>query len=214
VGEHLSALESAISDLGCWTWWTANLPTAFQVEFGGTLMWNPPSGEGQPPSSRIALRFRNPRVVYFLTLADGAPEDWAEKLQRDELEAPGVDHDAFTLTTAGLCEQLVSKAVAVQALVGEPGRTPLPAPGEAFLGFKAGPFGLVVAGESLGVFNHHGELDEQAVLQSHRAWWAYWQEYWRRKATPDPMPRDYACEVTIPLASEDEPGPASDPAVE
>src|SRR5262245_35039291 len=57
VGDHLPALESAISDLGCWTWWAANLPSAFQVEFGGTQLWNPPSGEGQPPSSRIALRF-------------------------------------------------------------------------------------------------------------------------------------------------------------
>lgn len=210
VGEHLPALESAISDVGCWTWWIANLPAAFQVEFGGTQLWSPPSGEDQPPSSQIALRFRKPRLVYFLTLAEGVAEDWPDQLQHDELEPPSVDHEAFTLTAAELCGLLLAKAVAVRALVGEPGTTPLPAAGEALLGFEAGPFGLVVAAESLGVFNHQGELDEQAVLASNRQWWAYWREYWRRKDTPTPMPRDYACEVTIPLAPEAEPDAAPD----
>lgn len=210
MGEHLPALESAISDVGCWTWWTANLPGAFQVEFGGTQLWNPPSGEGQPPSSRIALRFRNPRLVYFLTLAGGVSVGWPDQLQRDELEPPSVDHEAFSLTSADLCGQLIGRAVAVRALVGEPGVTPLPTSGEALLGFEAGPFGLIVAAESLMVFNHHGELDAPAVLASNRKWWEYWREYWRRKDTPDPLPRDYACEVTIPLAPDADPGAAPD----
>lgn len=209
MSEYLAALESAISDVGYWTWGTANLPSAFQVEFGGTQIWNPPSGEGQPPSSRIALRFRQPRLVYFLTLADGVPADWPEQLQRDELEAPNVDHEAFTLSAAELCRQLVAKAVAVWPLVGEPGVTALPTANEALLSFEAGPYGLVVAAESLGVYNHHGELNAAAVLESIRKWWEYWQEYWRRKDTPDALPQDYACEVTIPLAPEHE-GPAGD----
>ena len=210
MSEHLPPLESAISDVGCWTWWTASLPAAFHVEFGGVQFWTPPGGEGQPPSSRLALRFRKPRLVYFLTFADDVAVDWPDRLQRDELEPPGINHGAFTLTAADLCGQLVSRAVAVRPLVGEPGVTQPPAAGEAFLGFEAGPFGLVVAAESLGVFNHHGELDTPAVLAGLRKWWEYWREYWRRKDTPDPLPRDYACEVTIPLAPEAEPGTAVD----
>jgi hypothetical protein len=174
MSEYLSALESAISDFGYWTLWTAILPAVFQVEFGGAQLWNPPNGEGQPPSSRIALRFRKPRLVYFLTLADGSPSDWPDQIQRDELEPPSIDCDAFTLTAAEHCGQLVGKAIAVRAQVGEPGITPLPAAGEALLGFAAGPFGLVVAAESLGVINHHGELDAPAVLASNRKWWKYW----------------------------------------
>jgi hypothetical protein len=73
VREHLSVLESAISDVGCRTWWTAHLPAAFQVEFGMAQLWKPPREEGQPPSSRVALRFRAPRLVYFLTLGEDAP---------------------------------------------------------------------------------------------------------------------------------------------
>ena len=198
MSEYLPALESAISDVGCWTWWTANLPATFQVEFGGVQLWNPPRGEGQPPSSQVALRFRKPRLVYFLTLAEGVPADWPEQLQLDKLEPPGVGHSAFTLTSDVLCKQLIAGAVAVRALVGEQGVTLLPKEGEALLGFQAGPFGLIVAAESVGVFNHHGELDPPSVVAAIRKWWDYWREYWQRKDTLDPLPRDYACEVTIP----------------
>jgi hypothetical protein len=210
VNEHLPALESAITDVGRWTWWTAKLPDTFQVEFGGTQLWNPPLGKGKPPSGQIALCFRKPRLVYFLTLSDSVPSDWWGQLQRDELGSFCVDREAFTLTSAELCGRIVAKGRSVHALVGEPGNTPLPAAGEALLGFDAGPVGLVVAAESMGVFNHHGELDEQAVLESNRRWWAYWREYWQRMDTPDPLPHDYACEVTIPAAPDVESGATAD----
>jgi hypothetical protein len=198
ANEYLSILESAISDVGHWIWWTANLPSIFQVEFSGVQLWNPPSGEGKPPSGQIALGFRKPRLVYFLTFSKALSQDWPDQLQRDELKPFNVDHEEFTLTSAELCGQLVARATAIRALVGEPGRSSLPAVGEAFLGFAAGPVGLVAAAESLGVFNHLGELSQQAVLDSSRTWWDYWREYWRRKDTAEPMPQDYACEVTIP----------------
>ena len=210
MNEYLPALESAISDVGHWTWWTANLPDTFQVEFDGTQLWNPPLGEGKPPSGQIALRFRKPRLIYFLTLSNSVPEDWPDLLQRDELQPVGVDHEAFTLTSAELCSALVAKAASVRALVGEPGNTRLPAPGEALLGFEAGRVGLVIAAESMGVFNYQGELNQQAVLESNRQWWAYWREYWHRMDTRDPLPRDYACEVTIPAASDAESNAVAD----
>lgn len=202
MNEHLPVLESAISDVGCWTWWAADLPKVFQVEFGWVQLWNPPSGEGKPPSNRIALRFRQPRLVYFLTLADGVAEDWPDRLHQDELEPFHVDHNAFTLTAAELCRELVEKAGEIRALAGESGNTSLPSAGEAFLGFRAGPAGLVVAAESLAVVNHHGELDARAVIASNRQWWDYWREYYRRRDTPEPLPVDPLCEVTIPLAPE------------
>jgi hypothetical protein len=200
MSEHLSVLESAISDLGRWTWWTAKLPDSFQVEFNATQLWNSPTAEGKPPSNQIALRFRKPRLVYFLSLSDAMPEDWPDRLQRDELEPFSVDHEAFTLTKADLCAQLVAKSTSVKSLVGERDNTPLPTAEEAFLGFDSGPVGLVVAAESLGVFNHEGELDEKAVVASNQKWWAYWREYWLKKDTSAALPRDFACEVTIPLA--------------
>ena len=55
--EHISILESAISDVGHWTWWTQHFPESFQMEFGGVLLWNPPTAEGKPPSEHRQFGF-------------------------------------------------------------------------------------------------------------------------------------------------------------
>lgn len=200
MNDHLPILESAIADVGCWTWWASNLPGAFQVEFGGTQLWNPPISEGQAPSGVIALRFRKPRLVYFLTMSEGSSQNWPDQLQRDEMKPPRVRPESFTLTSIDFCGQIIAKAKTVQEFVGKVGSTALPMTGESIIGFEAGSFGVVIAAESLGVLNHQEELDEQGVLTSSRKWWSYWQEYWRRKDTSNPLPHDFACEVTIPAA--------------
>jgi hypothetical protein len=33
-------------------------------------------------------------------------------------------------------------------------------------------------------------------------WWKYWEEYWRRKDTDNPMPDDPECEARIPAGTE------------
>lgn len=35
MNAHLSILESAITDVGYWRWWTSDLPNSIQLEFGG-----------------------------------------------------------------------------------------------------------------------------------------------------------------------------------
>ncbi len=74
-------LEGAISDVGYWSWWAEELPKVFQVEFGGTQFWNPPSSSDAPPSGQIALRFNTPKFISFLTKEDSPeslPSDWNE----------------------------------------------------------------------------------------------------------------------------------------
>lgn len=195
---HLSILESAIADVGYWNWWTANLPATFQVEFGGVQLWNPPTGKGKPPSDLLALCFRKPRLICFITLSSSIKPDWPDKLQRDELEPFSVDHGKLTLTSIKACKDIVARAKQIRSLVGTPGDKPSPKRGEAFIGFECRSVGLVVAAESMSILSHHGEMDETGVIAAHEKWWEYWKEYWDRRDTDDPMPRDYACEVTIP----------------
>ena len=83
--------------------------------------------------------------------------------------------------------------------MGEDGGQQTPGDDESFLALRAGDVGLVVVSESIGVFNHQGEVDDQAVIESSRRWWDYWREYWRRRDSADSMSKDYACEVTIPI---------------
>jgi len=201
LAEGLAILEEAISDVGLWSWWTANLPALLQVEFSGTLLWNPPLREGGPPSSQIALRFLEPSFVGFLTRQyreSDVPPDWPERLQNDQMKPLNLSPEDFTLSAVAQLEEMVSAANRVDALVGDVASLKTIPPDAAILGFWAGPTGLAVVAKSMGIFSHAGEMSLEEVVAANRKWWAYWREYWRRKDTDDPMPQDYACEVTIP----------------
>jgi hypothetical protein len=197
-----SILENAISDVGHWRWWAEALPERFQVEFGGVQLWNPPTREGGPPSGVIALRFIQPSLVLFLTAKDAeeVEPDWPEALHEDRMEPLSVAYDQFTLTSD---EQIASMAkdCTLRFVVGDSdglaaGSDPVR------LGFRAGPIGLIVRAKEMVVLSSAGELTPEKIAEASAAWWAYWKEYWARRDTENPLPRDYACEVTIPLKGE------------
>ncbi|HEY7393123.1 MAG TPA: hypothetical protein VH640_31675 [Bryobacteraceae bacterium] len=66
------------------------------------------------------------------------------------------------------------------------------------LGFLAGPVGLVVRARALSVISTVGEMSREKIIESSDAWWGYWRDYWRVRNSVSPMPKDYACETTIP----------------
>src|SRR5262249_52290569 len=66
MSDALTILAEAISDVGWWWHWQQT-PERFDVLFGGTQLWTPPDGEGQPPLGAIGLAFRRPKSVSFLT---------------------------------------------------------------------------------------------------------------------------------------------------
>ena len=41
-------------------------------------------------------------------------------------------------------------------------------------------------------------LTGEELETANEKWWAYWQEYWKRRESSSPLPRDYGCDVTIP----------------
>ena len=76
------------------------------------------------------------------------------------------------------------------------------APGEeesARLFLFAGDVGLVVAARAMTVINAQWPLPLAGVAEANGRWWEYWRDYWDRRGTPQALPEDYACEVTIPL---------------
>ena len=68
------------------------------------------------------------------------------------------------------------------------------------LAFRAGSVGLAVRANELTVISSSGEMSPEQIQQASEKWWAYWREYWNRRESDAPLPKDYACEVTIPLA--------------
>jgi hypothetical protein len=200
MSNHLSILESAIADVGYWRWWAHKLPTAFQVEFGGVQLWNPPTEKDGPPSGVVALRFGQPTVIAFLTSDEiNTPPDWRNALHEDRIDPFSVSNDAITLQSEELLDEVVTGSTAEYILGNESDLLNRTAPVK--LAFRAGPVCLVVRAQDLTVITSSGELNPEQIQQSSDRWWSYWREYWDQRATDAPMPKDYACEVTIPLAS-------------
>ena len=199
MSEHLTILENAIADVGYWRWWAEKLPEAFQVEFGGVQLWNPPTQENGPPSGVVALRFDRPTVVAFLTSSEAtAPSDWRIALHEDRIEPFSVNHDALTLQSEELLAKVCAGSTAEYVLGSKAELAVNTAPVK--LAFRAGSVGLVVRAHELEIIASSGTLTPEKIKESSDRWWSYWREYWDRRSTESPMPKDYACEVTIPLA--------------
>jgi hypothetical protein len=199
MSEHLTILEGAIADVGYWRWWAEKLPNAFQVEFGGVQLWNPPTEDDGPPSGVVALRFGNPTVIAFLTSSEATlPTEWRFALHNDQIEPFSISHDALTLQSEELLTEILAGCTAEYILGSEHDLVQNTAPIK--LAFRAGPVGLVVRAQDLTVITSSGNLTPEQIQQSSIDWWSYWREYWDRRETGSPMPKDYACEVTIPLA--------------
>lgn len=197
--DPISTLESAISDVGYWRWWAEALPEVFQVEFGGVQLYFPPLVAGRPPNSVVALRFHEPSVVAFLTAEDARdlPVDWRTALHADKLKPFSVDHERFTVSSEDtLRDVLVGCRVefAHGSEIGAPSDA-----GSVLLAFRAQQVGLIVRAKRMAVVGQPGVLEPAQIVSASEAWWEYWREYWRRRDSDSPLPKDYACEVTIPL---------------
>lgn len=195
----LEILEQAISDCGYWRYWTRS-EYAFQLEFGGTRIYTQPANGVEPPSGVVAIRLANPVAVVILTRSHyecDLPDDWFEKLGSDQIEPFTIDYESFTLTDRNLLSKIIQSATSKDWIVGDEQvyskNQDLP-----FIGFWAQNTGFIATAESMTFFTMEGELLPDDIESKNSYWWDYWHEYWKRKDTANPMPQDYACEVTIP----------------
>jgi hypothetical protein len=206
MSTELKILEDSIKDVGYWSWWTGDPASAIQIEFGGTQLWSKPLAEGKPPNSQIALRFAEPTFVAFLSRAgeeaDPPPTAWPDLMQTDQLGNVGVDEDEFTFTDPGRLNTFFAHASHADVRVGDSSVLAAIPNDAMFAGFWAGSIGIIVVAARMKVVNHEGEIPLDRIAGMHNRWWEYWKEYWKSKDTDTPMPRDYACEVTIPIGWE------------
>ncbi|MEZ0227817.1 MAG: hypothetical protein ACAI25_04275 [Planctomycetota bacterium] len=203
MNEHLEVLERAISDTGCWRWWTESLPETFQIEFGMVQLLTKAAEPGRAPSSVIALRFERPIMAAFVT-HETAPADfdaeWPRLLHEDELRPSPVSFEAFSFSDTEVFRDVLRRARSVEAIHGSTPTLDLVMAAPCKLAFWAPPIGLVVAAEEVVALTHEGALTPDEILERSRQWWAYWRDYWKRKDRADALPYDPSCEVTIPSA--------------
>ena len=201
----LTILESAISDVGCWSWWSGDPTSSIQLEFSGVQLWFPPAVEGGPPSGQVALRFIKPSVAVFVSRTDDSElcsDNWPTRFQADEIGGFTVGYDTFTMTDAEMATSMIAEATHKIALIGELPQCVASVSGQPWIAFWAGPVGAFIVATELDVISHQGSIRLAEIEAISGKWWEYWRDYWNKKDSPTPLPRDYACEVTIPLGSE------------
>ena len=65
---------------------------------------------------------------------------------------------------------------------------------------RCGDVGLIVGGDELAVVGRNRRYTEKEIETASEKWWDYWREYWKLRRTKDAYPKDYACEITIPVS--------------
>ncbi len=201
--QNLNTLANAICDVGYWSWWVTELPELIQVEFGGTQLYFPPDDPLNHPSSQIAIRFKNPKSISFLTkrkLVEGA-ENWFDLLHQDKVEPITCDYDHFTFTDVKLMNEIIHQAETIQTIHGYSPRESSFMLDKYKLVFWAGDYGMAIAADELAVRSKEGFIELIQVPAIHSQWWEYWKRYWDAINTENPLPSNYACEVTIPIAN-------------
>ena len=197
--DYLGLLAFGISDIGCWRWWTSDLPSRFQLEFSRTYFWEPPAAPGKPPSGIFSLHFWKPSLIAFLTdpNAKNLPSDWPTTLHEDRIKPFQIGHDQFSLKSTDLLQKFIG-SMNVQYMIGDVTNT-APSAGDIFLAFQAGGAGLVIIASDMWPINFSGVLKPEQVFDAYHRWWEYWREYWRLRGTADALPYDPTCEITQPM---------------
>jgi hypothetical protein len=198
-------IESAISDVGYWRWWTDALPKLFQLEFGGVQFYIPPQQPEAVPSTVFSLRFENPTSIAFLDRTGTLPSNWPSLFQQGQIKAPKIEHDRFFISRKSEINQLILEAKNVQIIQGADPRSKDFVPGKIQLAFWAGDLGFAISAEKFVPVDWRGDIALENITKMSEEWWDYWKKYWASKNTTSPFPQDYACEVTIPMNEQAKP---------
>jgi hypothetical protein len=200
--EQLDILADAISDVGYWSWWTEQLPDIFQIEFGGTQLYFNPTSSDLPPQTQIALQFKYPSSVNFISKSKDTDNfQWTQDLHEDKIEPLSCSHGEFSFNNCDLTKSLLQQTTNFKTVYGNKPTTDSISFAPISLVFWCGDIGFAIIAKELKLLNHTGDIPLADISELNEKWWKYWRTYWDKRDTNEPMPKDYACDVTIPLKS-------------
>lgn len=199
--DTLNILSDAISDVGCWTWWLTNT-NLVQLEFAAVQLYDDTKKEKEAHSSTIALCFSD--NTFFTVLddyTDDTNKDWYKKLQDDEIDFFEVDGYEFEFNNKEYVKQVMDEYKNKTVIKGDFDESIYSR--NYFVAAKCGDVAFIAGGDDLDIVTHHGGLTEEQIKQANRKWWEYWKDYWRVRNTKEAYEKDFACEVCIPVHTDE-----------
>ena len=195
--ETLNILSDAISEVGSWHWWHIK-DDMVQIQFCDILLYDETKPEKEPHTTDVlAIRFYGHSFAVFLDNLN--EEGWQERLRDDDSVLYPVDTYELAFddaTEAGLLLDSYRHRVPIKDFSGLETLTSA----RHLLYARCGDVGLIVGGDELAVVGRNRRYTEKEIETASEKWWDYWREYWKLRRTKDAYPKDYACEITIPVS--------------
>lgn len=202
----LDILADAISEVGVWQWWHME-NDMLQLEFCDVLLYDESKAEKDAHTmDAIAIRFfGNVFAVFLDNLDEDSVRPWYERFYDDEI--PAYECDTYEL-------EFDNTKYAQEVYTGYRHQTPItPFDGmdtlrgaHHLIAAKCGDTGIIAGGDQIKVVSRNASISEEEIEPLSKMWWEYWKNYWCLRGTRDAMTRDEACEVTIPVDTEDPQG--------
>ena len=199
----LNILADAISDVGSWWCWHLG-DDMLQLEFCDVQLYDEAKAEKETHTTDVlAVRFYG--HVFAVFLDDLNDDNWHGRFRDDDSILYQVDTYDMAFDDKKAAESLLNdyrNRVPVKDFKGA--ETLVSA--KHILCARCNEVGFIVGGDEIESAGEKGKYTEEEIEPLSRKWWEYWKEYWRLRGTRDALPKDYACEVTIPVDKEDPQG--------
>lgn len=196
--DALNILSDAISDVGSWWCWHVD-DNMLQLEFCDVQLYDDTKDETHT-TDVLAVRFYDHVFGVFLDNLNDI--NWHERFRDDDSLLYPVDTYDMAFNDNKQAESLLNdyrNQVPIKDFKGV--ETLIIA--KHILCARCGEVAFIVGGDKIEIVGEKGKYTEEEIELLSKKWWEYWKDYWRLRGTRDSLPKDYACEVTIPVDKED-----------
>ena len=201
--DTLNILADAISDAGSWWCWYVD-DDLLQLEFCDVQLYDETkAGKESHTTDVLAVRFYG--HVFAVFLDNMNDENWHERFRDDDSILYPVDAYDMAFDDHKKAGSLLNDYRNRVLVTGFKGSETM-AIAKHILCARCGKVGFIAGGDEIEIAGKKGKYSEEEIEPLSRKWWEYWEDYWRLRGTRDAFPKDYACEVTIPVNKEDPQG--------
>ena len=201
--DTLNILADAISDVGSWWCWHVG-DDMLQLEFCDVQLYDETKAEKETHTTDVlAVRFYG--HIFAVFLDDLNDRNWHGRFHDDDSVIYPIDTYNMAFDDTEEAERLLNdykNKTVIKDFVGL--ETLLTAKHLLYAGCD--DVGFIVGGDEIEIVGRKGKYTEEEIESLSRKWWEYWKDYWRLGGTHDALPKDFACEVTIPVNKEDPQG--------
>ena len=197
--DTLNILADAISDVGSWHRWLIR-GDMVQVQFCDIMLYDENTSENEPHSTDVlAIRFSGNAFAVFLD--DLKEEKWYERLREDDSVIHPIDTYNIAFDDRKEAERLLNAYQHKRVIKDFAGPKTLSA-AKHLLCTGCDGVGFIVGGDEMEVVGRKGKCKEEGIETAYRKWCDYRRTYWKLRGTKDAYPKDYMCEISIPVGAE------------